>query len=147
MNKYRNKKVIVDRKEFDSKKEAIRYKELKLLERAGEISNLELQPRFLLQDSFRKNGKTFRRIEYIADFKYIENGKTIVEDVKGIQTDVFKLKHKIFEKVYPDLELKIIKWKEWEYGWEFTKNIKRSNDIINNNINFNINSISIVVLE
>ncbi len=109
MNKYRNKKVIVDRKEFDSKKEAIRYKELKLLERAGEISNLELQPRFLLQDSFRKNGKTFRRIEYIADFKYIENGKTIVEDVKGIQTDVFKLKHKIFEKVYPDLELKIIK--------------------------------------
>ena len=147
MNKYRNKKVIVDRKEFDSKKEAIRYKELKLLERAGEISNLELQPIFLLQDSFRKNGKTFRRIEYIADFKYIENGKTIVEDVKGIQTDVFKLKHKIFEKVYPDLELKIIKWKEWEYGWEFTKNIKRSNDIINNNINFNINSISIVVLE
>ena len=109
MNKYRNKKVIVDRKEFDSKKEAIRYKELKLLERAGEISNLELQPRFLLQDSFRKNGKTFRRIEYIADFKYIENGKTIVEDVKGIQTDVFKLKHKIFEKKYPDLELKIIK--------------------------------------
>lgn len=109
MNKYRNKKVIVDRKEFDSKKEAIRYKELKLLERAGKISNLELQPRFLLQDSFRKNGKTFRRIEYIADFKYIENGKTIVEDVKGIQTDVFKLKHKIFEKVYPDLELKIIK--------------------------------------
>ena len=109
MNKYRNKKVIVDRKEFDSKKEAIRYKELKLLERAGEISNLELQPRFLLQDSFRKNGKTFRRIEYIADFKYIENGKTIVEDVKGMQTDVFKLKHKIFEKVYPDLELRIIK--------------------------------------
>lgn len=48
-------------------------------------------------------------IEYIADFKYIENGKIIVEDVKGIQTDVFKLKHKLFEKKYPDLELKIIK--------------------------------------
>ena len=45
----------------------------------------------------------------LSDFKYIENGKTIVEDVKGIQTDVFKLKHKIFEKVYPDLELRIIK--------------------------------------
>lgn len=109
MNKYRNKKVIVDGKEFDSKKEGNRYKELRLLERAGEISNLELQPRFLLQDKFKKNGRTFRKIEYVADFKYIENGKTIVEDVKGMQTDVFKLKHKIFEKVYPDLELRIIK--------------------------------------
>lgn len=109
MNKYRNKKVIVDGEEFDSKKEGNRYKELRLLERAGEISNLELKPRFLLQDSFKKNGRTFRKIEYVADFKYIENGKTIVEDVKGMQTDVFKLKHKIFEKVYPDLELRIIK--------------------------------------
>ena len=80
-----------------------------MLERAGEISNLELQPKFLLQDTFKKNGKTYRKIEYIADFQYIENGKTIVEDVKGMQTDVFKLKHKIFEKVYPNLELRIIK--------------------------------------
>lgn len=109
MNKYRNKKVIVDGEEFDSKKEGNRYKELKLLLKEGKISNLELQPRFLLQDGFKKNGRTFRKIEYIADFKYIENGKTIVEDVKGMQTDVFKIKHKIFEKVYPNLELKIIK--------------------------------------
>lgn len=109
MNKYKNTKIVVDNIKFDSNLEATRYKELKLLLRAGEISNLELQPRFLLQDSFKKNGRTFRKIEYVADFKYIENGKTIVEDVKGMQTDVFKLKHKIFEKVYPDLELKIIK--------------------------------------
>lgn len=109
MNKYKNKKVVVDGEEFDSIRESQRYKELKLLERAGTITDLELQPRFLLQDSFKKNGRTFRKIEYIADFKYIENGKTIVEDVKGMQTDVFKLKHKIFEKVYPDLELRIIK--------------------------------------
>lgn len=109
MNKYRNKKVIVEDYVFDSLQESKRYKELKLLLRAGQISNLELQPHFLLQDSFKKNGKTYRKIEYIADFKYIENGKTIVEDVKGIQTDVFKLKHKLFEKKYPDLELRIIK--------------------------------------
>ena len=109
MNKYRNKKVIVDDYIFDSIQESRRYKELKLLERAGTITDLELQPRFLLQDSFKKNGKTYRKIEYIADFQYIENGKAIVEDVKGMQTDVFKLKHKIFEKVYPDLELRIIK--------------------------------------
>lgn len=109
MNKYRNKKVIVEDYVFDSIEESRRYKELKLLLRAGKISNLELQPHFLLQDSFKKNGKTYRKIEYIADFKYIENGKTIVEDVKGIQTDVFKLKHKLFEKKYPELELRIIK--------------------------------------
>lgn len=109
MNKYRNKKAVIDNIEFDSKLEANRYVELKLLQRAGKIKNLKLQPRFLLQDSFKKNGKTFRKIEYVADFQYIENGKTIVEDVKGMQTDVFKLKHKIFEKVYPNLELRIIK--------------------------------------
>lgn len=109
MNKYRNKKVQVDMYVFDSIRESQRYKELKLLERAGEISNLELQPHFLLQESFKKNGKTYRKIEYIADFKYTENEKTIVEDVKGMQTDVFKLKHKLFEKKYPDLELRIIK--------------------------------------
>lgn len=107
-NKYKNKKTQVDMYVFDSAREAKRYKELKLLERVGEISNLELQPRFILQDSFKKNGRTYRKIEYVADFKYIEKGKIIVEDVKGIQTDVFKIKHKLFEKIYPELELKII---------------------------------------
>ena len=109
MNKYRNKKVQVNMYVFDSIAESRRYKELKLLEQAGKIQNLELQPHFLLQEAFKKNGKTYRKIEYIADFKYIENIKTIVEDVKGLQTDVFKLKHKLFEKKYPELELRIIK--------------------------------------
>ena len=108
-SKYKNKKTQIDMYVFDSAKEAKRYKELKLLEQAGEISNLVLQPRFLLQEGFKKNEKTYRKIEYIADFQYNENGKTIVEDVKGLQTDVFKIKHKLFEKKYPELELKIIK--------------------------------------
>ncbi len=72
MNKYRNKKVIVDDYVFDSIQESRRYKELKLLLKAGKISDLELQPRFLLQDSFKKNGKTFRKIEYVADFMYCQ---------------------------------------------------------------------------
>lgn len=109
MNKYRNKKIQVDMYVFDSIAESKRYKELKLLERAKEITELELQPKFILQEAFKKNGKTYRKIEYIADFKYKEKGKTIVEDVKGMQTDVFKLKRKLFEKKYPDLELRIIK--------------------------------------
>lgn len=72
MNKYRNKKVIVDDYIFDSIQESRRYKELKLLLRAGEISNLQLQPRFLLQEGFKKNGRTYRKIEYVADFMYCQ---------------------------------------------------------------------------
>ena len=112
-NKYHNQKTKIDRFVFDSAKEGKRYRELALLEKAGEIKNLQLQPRFLLQESFRKNGKTFRKIEYVADFQYEENGKTIVEDVKGMKTDVFKIKQKLFEYKFPDLELKII-WKDVE---------------------------------
>ena len=103
MNKYRNKKVIVDGEEFDSKKEGNRYKELRLLERVGEISNLELQPRFLLQDKFRYDNKGYRKIEYIADFKYIDkDGNVVVEDVKseGTATPVYKIKKKLFLKKY-----------------------------------------------
>ena len=109
MNKYRNKKVQVDMYVFDSIAESRRYKELKLLERAKEITELELQPKFILQEGFKKNGKTYRPIYYIADFKYKEKGKTIVEDVKGVETKEFKIKHKLFEKKYPELELRIIK--------------------------------------
>lgn len=83
-----------------------------LIEEAGEIKNLELQPRFLLQESFKKNNKTYRKIEYIADFKYKENGQVIVEDVKGKETDVFKLKRKMFEHQYKDLSLRILTRKD-----------------------------------
>lgn len=106
--KYRNKKTQVDMYLFDSVLEAKRYKQLALLERAGEIKNLKLQVPFLLQESFRKNGKTYRKIEYMADFVYEEKGKTIVEDTKGIKTDVFKIKQKLFEYKYPNLRLKIV---------------------------------------
>ena len=64
MNKYGNRKIIVDNIKFDSIKESIRYKELVLLQKTGKIQDLKLQPRFLLQESFKKNGKTYRKIEY-----------------------------------------------------------------------------------
>lgn len=111
MNKYKNKKVQIDMYVFDSIAESRRYKELALLEKAGEIENLQLQPKFLLQDSFKKNGKTYRKIEYIADFMYEEKGKAVVEDVKGMETKEFKIKRKLFEYKYPSLELRIIKMK------------------------------------
>ncbi|MDU2024506.1 MAG: DUF1064 domain-containing protein [Finegoldia magna] len=103
-SKFNAKKTVIDGIKFDSKREAERYCELKLLEKAKEIRNLELQPRFLLQDKFKdKQGKTHRKIEYVADFLYIDKqGRNVVEDVKGVLTDVYKIKKKMFFKKYDD---------------------------------------------
>lgn len=96
MNKYRNKKTEVDGIVFDSKKEAGRYGELKLMERAGEISELKLQPSFDLVINGFKIGK------YVADFQYREGvcGKYIVEDVKGLKTPVYRLKAKMVRAIH-----------------------------------------------
>lgn len=103
-SKYNAKKANVDGHKFDSKREAERYRELKLLERGKEIRNLVLQPRFLLQDKFvDKHEKTHRKIEYVADFLYIDkDDNAIVEDVKGVLTDVYKLKKKMFLYLFDD---------------------------------------------
>ena len=98
--KYNNTKTVVDGIKFDSKREAERYKELKLLERAGKISDLILQPRFELLPKHTINGRNVRKIEYIADFQYKENGKTVVEDAKGFKTKEYLIKKKWFEYKY-----------------------------------------------
>jgi len=105
-NKYHNKKTIVDGITFDSKKEARRYSELKLLVRAKEISNLELQPKFMLIDKYTNgNGKKVRALTYVADFQYTTKYGIVVEDVKGMKTDVYKLKKKLFERIYAPLTI------------------------------------------
>lgn len=105
MTKYNNKKTIVDGKIFDSKKEARRYQELALMEKSGKITNLELQPKFTLQEKFKYNGEIYHAITYTADFSYIEreDAKTVVEDVKGVETEIFKLKRKLFIKKFGQL--------------------------------------------
>lgn len=102
MHKYHAKKTAVDGITFDSRKEAMRYKELKALERVGKIDMLELQPRFVLMEGFRYEGKAIRKIEYVADFLYrdLSTLELVVEDVKGVKTDVYKLKKKLFLKHY-----------------------------------------------
>lgn len=107
MSKYRSKKIVIDGISFDSKREGNRYCELKLLEKAGKIKDLELQHQFELQPSFKKNGKTIRAITYVADFTYfdLEKNKNIVEDVKGFKTDVYMLKRKLFEFKFPELTI------------------------------------------
>ncbi len=90
-NKYRNTKVTVDGIEFDSKREVKRYTELKLLERTGEISDLQMQVKYELIP--KQKGE--RSCSYIADFVYNEKGETIVEDTKGMRTPEYVIKRKL----------------------------------------------------
>jgi hypothetical protein len=108
--KYRNKKVMVNGIKFDSVKEAKRYIVLKKKLLTREIRNLKLQPEYLLQEAFRKDGKWHRAIKYRADFRYqvAATGETVIEDTKGYRTEVFNIKQKLFESRYPELSLKLI---------------------------------------
>ena len=101
-SKYRNRKVELDGKVFDSKHEAHRWIDLKYMERAKIISNLRRQVRFELIPNQYKDGKLIeRKVEYIADFVYCNQyGQTIVEDAKGCRTDVYKIKRKMMLKKY-----------------------------------------------
>jgi hypothetical protein len=108
-SKYNSKKAEVDGIIFDSKGEARKYAELKLLEQSGKISNLQLQVIFELQPKFKKNGKTIRAINYVADFVYHQDNQVVVLDFKGMILPQFILKKKLFEYKFPDLELIVTK--------------------------------------
>lgn len=93
-HKYGAIRTTVDGITFASKAEARRYSELKLLEKAGEIRGLELQPKFPLEVSGTKVAT------YIADFKYFRAQMPVIEDVKGMRTPAYRLKKKMFEAQY-----------------------------------------------
>ena len=99
-SKFRNKVVYVDGKRFDSKLEAHRYHELKIMVKAGLIKSFKRQPSFLFESGIR----------YRPDFIVWDNdGICWVEDAKGFETKEFKMKVKLWALEYPDMELWIIK--------------------------------------
>ncbi len=122
MNKFHSRKAVVDGITFDSGREAERYAQLKLLQKAGKISGLSLQVRFdLLPAQYAetcgeyytkgpkkgqpKRGKCVEKaVTYVADFVYCENGRMIVEDAKGCRTKDYIIKRKLFR---------------WRYGEEY----------------------------
>ncbi|MCC9090707.1 DUF1064 domain-containing protein [Bacillus pumilus] len=107
-NKYGARKTVVDGITFDSKAEARYYEQLKWLKQAKQIKDFSLQPRFELQEAFKKNDKTFRKIEYIADFLIINlDGSKEVIDIKGMETKEFAIKRKLYERKF-DTPLKVI---------------------------------------
>ena len=109
-NKYHARKCMVGGEVFDSRKEATRYSELLILKKAGKITNLQRQVKYILIPSQRectikngvpKMGKVIEReCAYIADFVYEEDGKTVVEDTKGCRTKDYIIKRKLMLYVH-----------------------------------------------
>lgn len=95
--KYNAVPTEVDGIRFDSKKEAKRYQDLKLLQRAGEISNLVCD-KAILTWKLAVNG--FPVCKYEADFSYIEKGHAVIEDCKGMKTAMYRLKKKLMFAIY-----------------------------------------------
>jgi len=101
--KYNNKRIEIDGYTFDSKLEADFYLRLKPLVKSGKIKELKIHPRYLLQEGFTKNGKRFNPIYYVADFEVTyDDGVTVIYDTKGMRTEVYKIKRKLFEYRYKD---------------------------------------------
>lgn len=108
--KYGNRKIVRDGIKFDSLKEYRRFCELSLLEKAGKVTDLQLQKEFVLipaqYETFERYGKTGKRLQdgkrciekscvYKADFCYVQDGKQIVEDTKGVKTKDYIIKRKL----------------------------------------------------
>lgn len=94
--KYGNRRVLTEEGWFDSQRELKRWGELKLLERAGHITNLRRQVPYEL---IPKRGR-LRKIVFVADFVYDENGKSVVEDSKGYRNRLYMLKWRLMEWVH-----------------------------------------------
>lgn len=102
VSKYGNVKVTIDGHKFDSRTEGDYYYKLKIDKANGLIKDFKIHPTFVLQEKFKYNGKTIAAITYTPDFE-VENldGTIDMIDVKGVKTEAFKLKEKLFKYKYP----------------------------------------------
>ena len=110
MTKYRNKKTEVDGVTFDSKREAARWGELRLLERAGHIRGLERQVPYVLAPGVKFVGakRAQPALRYISDFVYVEGDMSVVEDVKGAITDSFRIKRHLMKSIF-GIDIRVIR--------------------------------------
>ena len=109
MTKYNAQKTEVDGIVFDSKLESDRYKQLKLLEQAGEISDLRMQVQFqIFKGLTLPDGEKLKSRFYVADFMYIDryHNRWVVEDTKGMETPEFRLKWDYVRSEYPEYEFR-----------------------------------------
>ena len=105
--KYGNRVTEVDGIRFDSEKEADYYWQLHWLMREGTVKEVELQPKFVLQPGYKRDGKKIRPIIYRADFKVTEaDGHIYYVDTKGMRTQVYMIKKKMLLYKYPDIDFR-----------------------------------------
>lgn len=119
ISKYRAIPTVIDGIRFDSRAEAFRYSELCLLQKAGKIKDLKVHPVFELLPKAIVNGVKLRAVKYEADFSYTEIDSPVakdfrprdvfvVEDVKGMETPVFRLKLNLFLRTFPSIDMRIV---------------------------------------
>lgn len=108
-SKYGNIKTLVDGELIDSKLEATDYRQFKLMQAAGVISNLRRQVPFEITVTVSRNGEKpeTTTLRYKADFAFVEDGKDVVYESKGAWTDLFKFKWKHVQRLYPEWEFRI----------------------------------------
>jgi hypothetical protein len=107
-HKYHAQPVTIDGHRFDSTLEARHFQALKIAAEKGWISDLELQPQFVLQEKLRlPSGKIQRAIVFKGDFRFKRDGLDICVDSKGFETPMFKIKRKLFRVKYPDVHLQV----------------------------------------
>lgn len=107
--RYNNTKVWYNGEQYDSKKEAAKAEWLDYQKSIGAIESWRPHPKFVVMPRFKKDGKLFRPILYIADFevKY-PDGRVEIIDIKGMKTEVFKLKMKLWNYKYQDSNMRLI---------------------------------------
>lgn len=125
-SKYKNQKIEIDGYMFDSKAEGQYYLFLKDQQNQEKILFFRLQPRYLLQEAFTKNGVNERKIEYVADFEiHHQDGSIEVVDVKGQETEAFKIKRKLFDFKYPH-KLTLTTYSIIDGGWITLKELAKA---------------------
>ena len=117
MSKYGAKKTVIDGIKFDSKMEGDYYLYIKKQKEDGKIKDFSLQPEFILQPKFEKDGKKYLPIKYKSDFKVMHNdGTEEIIDIKGFSTADFKIKAKLFNYNYKEKLILLTYVKKWG-GW------------------------------
>ena len=107
-HKYHAQPVTISGHRFDSTLEARHFQSLQIAAEQGWITDLELQPRFVLQEKLRlPSGRTQRAIIFKGDFRFKQEGRDIVVDSKGFNTPMARIKHKLFRLKYPEIDLQI----------------------------------------
>lgn len=137
-NKYKNKEIVFDWIKFDSQIEMKYYQYLLSVFGPNGKQMIKVQPKYIIQDKFSLRGETFRAIEYIADFEFVLPwNRIIVVDIKGMATEIAKIKRKMFLKRYPDFELQWITSFQWKFV-DYFQNEKRKKE--NRKLRQNVNS-------